>query len=169
MNNLRIEDFVDRVMTSHERVQFSQVDPYGHLNASRYAEFVTNHRITAVEDQTGVSTYDIIKTLGIGFVVARLDLRYQAPSFLGETIEIASWIELVNAGGIEVRLVLSGAENKKVRATALMSVRTVDVKTGRPVACPESLPSRLEGDVLSGCPLKVDYLSGLKNLPNLKP
>ena len=162
MNILPLASFIDRVVTSRERVQFTQVDPYGHLNASRYTEFLVNHRITAVEDQLQVVTLEIAKTLSVAFVLERLDIRYHAPSFLSEELEIASWVESIHATGFRLQLVIVGEKNRRVRATALNDVRTVDVIKGQPVACPAGMPSKADESIFLSRPLSTEYVAGLR-------
>ncbi|MES2855773.1 MAG: thioesterase family protein [Bdellovibrionota bacterium] len=165
MTQLPLTDFVGRVVTSSERVQFSQVDPYGHLNASRYSEFFVNHRITAVEDQLQVSTVDLAKNLNVGFFVARLDIRYLAPCFLGEICEIASWVQTLSDGGFDLHITLIGLKNRKVRASGVMEIKTVDASTGKPVRCPAALPSRATTNVLAERPTSTEYLATLQTSP----
>ncbi len=161
MIELPMEDFLNRVVTSEERVQFSQVDPYGHLNASRYSEFIINHRITAVEDQLQVITLDVMKNHGVGFYVSRLDLRYRSPSFLGEKLEISSWVHQLRTNGFDLHMVVSGSADRNIRATALIEIQCVDVKSGGITSCPEKLTSRAEENVLALRPLSSDYLKTL--------
>jgi YbgC/YbaW family acyl-CoA thioester hydrolase len=162
MNQLPIHDFIDRVVTSQERVQFTHVDPYGHLNSARYTEFLINHRIDAIEDQLQVVTLDIAKVLGAAFVIARMDIRYLAPTFLGEHLEIASWVEGLHSSGFTLQLVISGGEKRKVRAQAMQEIRTVNFKTGQPIECPTFLPTKGSSDILQTRPLKTEYIAGLK-------
>ena len=74
-NHIYIKDLQSRVLTSRERVKFSQVDPYGHLNAARYLEFMTNHRVEAAEQQLGCYTLDIVRDLKIAFVIADAHIK----------------------------------------------------------------------------------------------
>lgn len=163
MGQMLLSDFVNRVVTSRERVQFTQIDPYGHLNAARYADLAVNHRITAVQDQLGVITLDIAKTMGIGFYVSSLNIQYVAPIFLSEEVEIASWVEKIEASAFHLRIVISGEKNKKVRALITQKIQTVDVKTGKPVPCPEALPSMGEADLLLKRPTAAEYVATLRN------
>jgi YbgC/YbaW family acyl-CoA thioester hydrolase len=161
MNELKLIDFIGRVVTSRERVQFTHVDPYGHLNSARYTEFLINHRIDAIEDQLQVATLDIGKVLGTAFVISRMDIRYVSPSFLGEELEIASWIERLDKSGFELRLVISGGERRRVRAQAMQEIRTVNFKTGQVIDCPSFLPTKGPADILHTRPLKAEYLAGI--------
>jgi len=163
MNKMLLVDFIDRVVTSRERVQFTQIDPYGHLNAARYAELLINHRITAVQDQLGVVTLDIAKNLGVAFFISRLDIQYISPVFLGEELEIASWVDKIEDSAFRLRMVISGEKNRKVRAIATEMIQTVDIKTGKPVACPKGLPTQGEVSLLSQRPNKIEYTATLKN------
>ena len=166
MTKLLLTELVNRVVTSQERVQFSQLDPYGHLNASRYVEYLINHRFAALEDQLHVETLEMVKTLNVAFVIARLDTRYHLPSFIGEHLEVASWVETLNATGFDLRLVISGIENRRVRTSALMEIRTVDAKTGKLIRSPDGLLSRSDSEVIKSRPTRDDYLATLERVPS---
>lgn len=161
MHNFPLSDFLKKVVTSTERVQFTHIDPYGHLNASRYVEFIINHRIQAVEDQLQVMTMDIAKSVGAAFVVVRLDIRYLTPCFLNEELEIGSWVENIQKFGFTLRVVISGEKSRKVHAVAFQEIRTVNFKTGLLIECPLSLPSRGDPSLLHNRPDSAEYTSQL--------
>jgi YbgC/YbaW family acyl-CoA thioester hydrolase len=163
---IELSAFVDRVVTSCEKVQLSEVDPYGHLNASRYAEYLINHRFSAVEDQLKVSTIGLLRSTGIAFVVTRLDIRYLRPCFLGEVIETGSWVVSLEEMGFSLNLVMSSESNKKVRAHAQMDCRSIVAATGKSVAMPTKFPTRATPDIVFSRPLSADYLSGLLDVPS---
>lgn len=142
MNNISFPDFLNKVLISNERVQFSHVDPYGHLNTSKYVEFFLNHRIHAAEEQLQCYTMDIVKELSVGFVVQDINVRFVSPSFQGEVLEIASWVSSIGEYGFTLNMIMASEAKRKAKAIAKVQFVAVDMKTGRPTELPETLPSR---------------------------
>lgn len=166
-NVIPLKEFVDRVVTSTEKVQLSEVDPYGHLNASRYAEYLINHRFSAVEDQLKVSTIGVLRSTGVAFVVTRLDIRYVRPCFLGEIIETGSWVRSFDESGFTLNLVMSSEANKKVRAHAVMECRSIIAATGKSVAMPTLFPTTGPTSIAQTRPTSSQYLSTLVDVPQI--
>ena len=166
MNNpILFSDFFNKVLISSERVHFSHVDPYGHLNTSRYIEFFLNHRIHAAEEQIKCYTMDIVKELSLGFVVRDLNVRFVSPSFQGEVLEIASWVRLVTEQSFELSLVAASLAKRHAKAVARIEFVSVDMKTGRPTKIPNSLPSRSSDNPISRLPSSSTYLATISGLP----
>lgn len=159
-----MEDLKSRVLISREKVKFSQVDPYGHLNAARYLEFMVNHRVDAAEEQLSCVVLDLLQELKIAFVVADARVQYLRPSFCGEELEIASWIEAVSDQGFFVTVLISGSRSRQAKSIGKIQFRSVCAATGKPSAMPASLPSRATEDVVSRCP-KVEYYKKTVKVP----
>lgn len=164
MNQILLEDFKNRVLTSRERVHFTFIDPYGHLNANRYLEFILNHRIAAAEEQLQCVTMDIAKEMKIGFVVTDIALKYLSPAFLSEELEIASWVTDVLPQGFKISAVISSIKTKKVKLSARLEFKSVGAQDGRLTAMPTALPSRSEERLIEARPLAADYVSDIRGL-----
>ena len=164
MKHISLEDFKNRVLTSQERVHFTFVDPYGHLNANRYLEFILNHRIAAAEEQLQCVTMDIAKEMKIGFVVSDVTLKYLSPAFLGEELEIASWVTEVLAQGFKISAVISSAKTKKVKLSACLEFKSVGAADGRLTEMPTALPTRSEERLIESRPLASEYVSTIRGL-----
>lgn len=165
MHKIPFNDFLNRVLTSMERVQFSHVDPYGHLNTSRYIEFFLNHRIHAAEEQLQCFTMDIVKELSVGFVVQEMSTRFLSPCFQGETLELASWVSEKLPSGFTLSVLMSSKKNHKAKACGRIQFVSIDLRTGKPVNLPEALPSRSESDLISDRPASLTYLEQIVGLP----
>jgi len=158
------KDFINRVVLSDERVLFSFVDPFGHLNTSRYVEMFVNHRILAPDEQAGISTMALHKDLKISMVFHEVQAKFLVPALLGEHLHIASWVASIHETGFAIRGVIFGAKDSRVKATLGADLRSVSAETGRPVPLPKEVPCR-EGGLLEKLPQKDEYLKGIKGVP----
>ena len=115
MIELPFSDFRHRVLTSRERVKFADADPYGHLASGRYVDMIMSHRVEALEDLLGFS---IMKSAGSGvaFPARNIEVSYLRPAFVGESLEVGSWLEELGTSSFEVRAIVSGADDRKARA-----------------------------------------------------
>lgn len=165
MFQIPFDSFLNKVLTSTERVQFSHVDPYGHLNTSRYVEYFLNHRIHAAEEQLQCLTMDLVKELSVGFVVQEMSTRFLLPCFQGETLEIASWVSQKSSHGFTLSVIMSSMKNHKAKACGRIQFVSVDMKTGRPIALPQALPSRAESDLTVERPTAQAYLEKIVGKP----
>jgi acyl-CoA thioester hydrolase len=118
------------LLESTYRVRFTDCDPLGHLNNSRYLDYFLNAREDHVRDAYGMQFDDFIKN-GAYWVVTEHQILYRRPALYNEVVTIGSmaigqdeqhlWIEMQmwNEGGTELKSLLW---------TRLTSV---ELKTGR--------------------------------------
>jgi acyl-CoA thioester hydrolase len=157
-------EFRGRVLISHERVKFAGADPYGHLAAGGYVDMIMSHRVEALEDLVGFSIMGYAKS-GIAFPARNVSVSYLRPAFVGEQLEVASWIEELGTSSFEVRVAVAGVEDRKVRALARIHFVTVDARSGTSVPVPETLPSSADSNPLPSLPMDSAHLSTLIGLP----
>ncbi len=166
MAQLRMEDFLNRVLTTSERVKFSQADPYGHLNTAQYVDMVLNHRLEALTTLAGIDLMTMTKTNGVAFVIHKFSVHLFAPSMVGDKLEIASWIAGLKSNGMEVRGIVLGEDDGKTRAAGIFDFITIDTTKGRPIPPPDVFESRYDKNPLVTLPTSSDFLSGIKRIPD---
>jgi acyl-CoA thioester hydrolase len=157
-----VEDLKSCVLVSREKVKLSQVDPYGHLNAARYLEFMVNHRVEAAEDQLSCLTLDLLRELKIAFVVSDARVQYLRPSHCGEELEIASWINAVSEHGFALTILITGSQSRHAKSVGSIEFRSICAASGKPSVMPASLPSRATEDLVSRCPTVDAYKKTVK-------
>lgn len=157
-------DLVGRVLLSRERVKFADADPYGHLATGAYVDMMMSHRVEALEDVLGYSILRHARS-GVTFPTRSLLISYQRPALVGDTLELASWIAELGSSSFQVRIVVSGADDRMVRAAGIARFVTLDPATGKRVPVPETLPSRASTDPISRLPDWSDYVAGVIGLP----
>ena len=165
MIDLPMDDFRGRVLLSRERVRFADADPYGHLASGRYVDMIMSHRVEALEDLLGFS---IMRSAGSGvaFPARNIEIAYLRPAFVGDALELGSWIEEIGSSSFEVRVMVVGNDDRAVRALATIHFVTVDARTGKAVPVPASLPSSANSNPLPQQPFLSSYLSSVKGLPD---
>ena len=165
MIELTFADFRRRIFVTRERVKFADADPYGHLASGRYVDMIMSHRVEALEDIAGFSIVRFAAA-GIAYPARNVDVSYLRPAFVGESLEVGSWLEDLGSTSFEVRAIVSGATDRKVRAVARIHFVSVDSKTGRTVPAPATLPSSAEVDPITNLPELEKYVEGLSGIPD---
>lgn len=166
MIDLPFADFRRRVLVSRERVKFAHADPYGHLASGAYVDMIMSHRVEALDDLVGFSIMRYAGS-GVAFPARNVEVTYLRPAFVGETLEVGSWIEELGTSSFEVRAIVSGANDRRVRALAKVHFVTVDAKSGKPVAVPDALPSSSGANPLDSLPTLAAYQGTVTGIPEL--
>jgi acyl-CoA thioester hydrolase len=153
-----------KVLVSRERVKFTDADPYGHLASGAYVDMIMSHRVEVLEDLLGFSIVRYAAS-GIAFPARSVAITYLRPTYVGELLELASWIEELDSDNFELRVIVADANDRTARAVATVEFVTVDARTGRRVPTPDTLPSSAASDPLAALPTAGEYLSGIAGLP----
>jgi acyl-CoA thioester hydrolase len=164
MIDLPMADFHGRVLLSRERVRFADADPYGHLASGAYVNMIMSHRVEVLEDLLGFSIMRYARS-GVAFPARNIEIAYLRPAFVGEMLEVGSWLEDLGTSSFEVRAMVVGNRDRQVRAVARIHFVTVDAKTGTAVAVPATLPSSASANPLPDQPVLADYLDTIRGLP----
>jgi len=165
MIDLKLSDFMNRVLTTRERVKFPQADPYGHLNSGEYVSLVMGHRVEALKDQLRCDVGHWARVLKVGYVLRELQVEFVAPAFVGEFLEVASWGVRLETDGFHARFVIVDEGDRAARAFGTMRFVTVDLATGRRVTGPDNLPSDADTNLLLARPTTAEYLPTIRNVP----
>ena len=76
-----------------QRVRFSDLDPYNHVNHARYLSFFEMARVDLL-DELGFSM-DRLAEMGLRIVLVEANIRYYTPARLGDEIEITTRVREV--------------------------------------------------------------------------
>ena len=149
-----ITKFENRIFESKERVHFTAIDPYGHMNSARYFEMVINHRAYAVEEAIGCYTKDILEKTGCAFVLANANMSFARPSFQGETLVVQSWLTSLKEKTFHISFTIFGRDAEDLRYSGELRFCGVDLGTHRPCKLPEALPTRDNPELIMTLPLR---------------
>jgi acyl-CoA thioester hydrolase len=164
MNDIPMDALHRRVLTTNERVKFADADPYAHLASGAYVDMIMSHRVEALDDLVGFSIMGSAGS-GVAFPARRIEVLYLRPAFVGDLLEVGSWIEELRKSSFEVRAVVIGAKDRRARALARIDFVTVDAKTGKALPIPAALPAGAHPETLAALPAVPEYLGAIKGLP----
>ncbi|HEX6315864.1 MAG TPA: thioesterase family protein [Gemmatimonadaceae bacterium] len=164
-HSIPFADLRHRVLVTRERVKFADADPYGHLASGAYVDMIMSHRVEALQDHVGFSILDAAGS-GIAYPTRNIDVSFLRPAFVGDTLEVASWLEELGTSSLQVRAIVLGAEDRKARVLARIHFVTVDARTGRTVAAPVELPTSRAPNQPVELPRLSEYLNSVTGLPD---
>lgn len=98
--------------TSTLYTRFSDLDPYGHVNSSKYLDFVISSRWIFSKEEFGVSALDVEGT-GIGFFLANSDIHYLKPVIGPCRIDIDSHVIDIDESKLKVAFEIRGPDQKR--------------------------------------------------------
>lgn len=120
------------------RVRYAECDPMGVVHHSVYPIWMELAR-TDLLRQGGVS-YRELEARGVGFVVARMSLRYRKPARYDDTLRVRC-VSLPCAG-VKVEHDYEILRDSELLTTAQTTLVCVDLKTGRPQPIPPGIFGR---------------------------
>jgi thioesterase-3 len=115
------------------KVRGYHIDYYGHVNNSRYLEFLEEGRWTFFENNSG---FRGSPRKGFIFVVANININYRRPASLGEILEVRTSISrLGNESGImHQEIALKGTDTIVIDADVTFVIGDSNTKRALPIA-----------------------------------
>lgn len=165
MSTISFTDLQGRVLVTRERVKFADADPYGHLSSGAYVNLIMSHRVEALQDHLGFSIVQSARS-GVAYPARHIDISFLRPAFVGDELEVGSWLESLGTSSLEVRAIVVGGADRKARAVARIRFVTVDATSGRSVSVPADLDVTHESNPTTALPLLADYLGKVTGLPD---
>lgn len=129
-------------------VRYGETDQMGVAYHANYLLYFEDAR-TAFMRAEGMAYGDVERT-GVGLPVRRVDLRYRAPAFFEDELDVFVWIERSRAAsitfGYEIQRARRGdgaPEDHPTLATAAIELACMDLVTRRPRVFPPELSEAL--------------------------
>jgi acyl-CoA thioester hydrolase len=122
------------------KVRHYEVDEYGHVNHAAYVHYFETARVEALEAM-GLAL-PVLRTRGYLIVAVDLHVRYHAPAFSGQTLEILTRVREIRGARSFWEQAIREVESGRLVATAEVTgaFTTAD---GRPVRIPTGFAARL--------------------------
>jgi len=111
-------------------IRFNDCDPFGHLNNSKYIDYMLNAREDHLRQHHQLKLDDFYKQ-GIAWVVSQHEICYARPANYNETVCIES--DLIEVGDTDLVVEMRMFDETCTTLKALMWTRftSVNIKTGR--------------------------------------
>jgi len=123
------------------KVRGYHLDVYGHVNNTRYLEFLEEARWTIKEKY-----FDFPETHneGFGFVVVNTNINYRNYAELDDTLEIQTHVSKIGTKSATFRHEITLAGTEKLIADAVVTFVIIDRKSGKAIEIGENWRSKLE-------------------------
>ena len=120
--------------------RFNDFDPYGHVNASCYYDYLVTSRWAFTQKRFQLSAADFVE-MGYGFYLTRLEMDFKRPiSAKAGEVMVSSFVAEINAELLlRVNFRLTDTSEAKGYASGDAWFAPIDMKTGRKCALPTEL------------------------------
>lgn len=125
--------------SSSVKIRFIDCDPIGHLNNSKYLDYMLNAREDHVEDNYGFTYQDIIQQTGSTWVTIQNEIAYLKEVRYNEVVEIASKIIEIGSRTSTVEIIMKNPKTGLVNAVLWTTVIFFNLKTRKTDILPEHL------------------------------
>ena len=115
---------------SLDKIRFTDCDPFGHLNNSRYLDYIMNARENHLLEFYGLNLDDYYKK-GIGWVVVGHEIVYLRPARFNETVYIQTSLIAATNNLLQVEGIMYDELKKSIKAVLWTKFACVDLKTGK--------------------------------------
>lgn len=125
--------------SSTVKIRFIDCDPIGHLNNSKYLDYMLNAREDHVENHYGFTYQDIIQQTGSTWVTIQNEIAYLREVRYNEVVEITSKIIEIGTRTSTVEIMMKNPTTGIVNAVLWTTVIFFNLKTRKTDTLPEHL------------------------------
>lgn len=131
-------------------IDFQDCDPFGHLNNTKYLNYIMLARTQQLKEAYGFDIYAHTQKTGNGWVVATTQLAYLAPARYNETVRIQTRLLHKDAFRIVPEAVMMSSDGQRLHAVGWIEFVYVNISRGRPVKYEDELGGFLESIRIPG-------------------
>ncbi|RZJ33013.1 MAG: acyl-CoA thioesterase [Flavobacterium sp.] len=130
INSKQQTKLMEKSPTSQYKVRFNDCDLFGHLNNSRYLDYLINAREDHLAEYYDLDLSAHYKK-GFGWVVGSHEISYVIPAVYNEMIKIQSALIHCAADSLEVETVMFDGAATHLKAVMRTKLVHVNTQTGR--------------------------------------
>lgn len=146
------------------RIRFTDCDPFGHLNNTRYLYYLLNAREDHLIDHYDLDMMKLAKTQGVSWVVGKTEILYKEAASINEEVIIQS--RLIDAADkwVKVEIVMMNLDQTSIKSIMWGNFVHVDMKTQRPTSHSDNLQELFNQVLITNKALTIE--ERVKNLLN---
>src|SRR5690606_10927219 len=118
-------------------IRFDDLDPYMHVNSSKYLDYVISSRWNFADQVLGVTLNSLVKR-GVGFYLTKSIMNFKKPIAKVQNVTIESLVTNVEGAMLYVDYRITDGD-QKVYSDGSLHICTIDLKTNAPTSLPEDL------------------------------
>jgi len=126
--------------TISTRVRYAETDQMSYVYHGNYAQYIEMGRLEWLRD-LGIS-YKEMERKGIMLPVYSLSIRYIKSAFYDDILSVTTSIKKKPSVRIEFTYVIHNQKGELI-STAETTLVFIDIKTGRPIKCPDYILEKL--------------------------
>ncbi|AWI26800.1 acyl-CoA thioesterase [Flavobacterium pallidum] len=116
--------------SSKYKIRFNDCDLFGHLNNSRYLDYLINAREDHLLEHYAFDLTTWYKK-GVGWVVGSHEIAYASPAVYNEIVTIQSALLHADSHFLHVETVMMNTECSQLKAIMRTRLIPIDTKTGK--------------------------------------
>jgi len=110
-------------------IRFQDCDPMGHLNNSRYLDYMINAREDHLKNYYDLNIYKYLQQEGKAWVVGKNEILYKAPANLMEEVKIKTQVNAFGPRFINVEMSMFDKNLMQLKAIMWSTFIPFDMKT----------------------------------------
>ena len=111
-------------------IRFNDCDPLGHLNNSRYIDYLLNAREDHLKEFYNLTLPEFHRK-GLAWVVKKHEIQYLRPAFYTEQVTVLSRLIELTEAYLLVELLMLDQKEQSVKAIMWTNFTCIDPQTGR--------------------------------------
>lgn len=121
---------MEKTPVSKYKIRFTDCDLFGHLNNSRYLDYLINAREDHLMEHYDLDLMTYYKE-GLGWVVGSHEIAYVSPAVYNEIVSIQSALLHVDSGVLHVETLMMNETQTQLKAVMRTKLVPINAKTGR--------------------------------------
>ncbi|MFM9989358.1 acyl-CoA thioesterase [Flavobacterium sp.] len=117
---------------SKDKIRFTDCDMFGHLNNSRYLEYLINAREDHLKDFYNFDFNEYYKN-DLAWVIGSHEIVYLRPAVFNEIVTIQSSLLNLDVDSLHVETIMMDESQNQIKAIMWSKLIPVNLKTGRKV------------------------------------
>lgn len=115
---------------SKYKIRFPDCDMFGHLNNSRYLDYLINAREDHLKDFYNFDFNEYYKN-DLGWVIGSHEIAYLRPAVFNEIVTIQSTLLNVDIESLHLEAIMMNEEQNQIKAIMRSRLIPINLKTGR--------------------------------------
>lgn len=117
---------------SNYKIRFTDCDMFGHLNNSRYLDYLINAREDHLKDFYNFDFNEYYKN-DLAWVIGSHEITYLRPAIFNEIVTIQSTLLNLEIDSLHIETIMMNEERKQIKAIMRSRLIPINLKTGRKV------------------------------------
>lgn len=115
---------------SKDKIRFTDCDMFGHLNNSRYLDYLINAREDHLKEFYNFDFNAYFKK-DLAWVISSHEIAYIRPAFFNEIVTIQSALLHLDIDKLHIETIMMNEEENQIKAVMRSKLVPISLKTGR--------------------------------------